>query len=349
MIKKICIDWGNTLCKVSGEYSGPMVEWPEINLLPGVHDALSKLQKRCELFIATNAKDSTQEQIDAVMERVECSKYFHHIYTPREIGFGKESVEYYQVIARDLGCLPDEILMVGDDYNLDIRNAWEAGFQTAWFNPLREMCPSMYLPLHQYEVLSWAELVEHLEVPRPTLQMAFSWLQKERATFVLLQHIQSVSAIAYWFATHLRQSGEAMDAILVHRAAFLHDLDKLSPNRAADQHGFRGAEILEEKGYPQLAEIVRSHVITLPDKLDLPSEAAELVLLADKMVKKNRIVTIEERYDDLEERYPENKKFRSTVEPFLLEMKANVCRKIGIDPDDFLDQIKSDLMGRLGN
>jgi putative hydrolase of the HAD superfamily len=345
MIKKICIDWGNTICALTGEYSGPMIDWPEIQLFPGAKNALAQLRENFDLNIATNAKESTTDQINAVMERVECSDYFSHIFTPAEIGFGKEKVNYYHRIAQQSNCAPNEILMIGDDYELDVRNAWEAGWQTAYFNSNFFEPHGMYLPLHQFEVSSWDEFLIALGTPRPTLQEAISWYQGENASYVLLQHVQTVAAIAYWFAVRLRERKMMVDPILTHRAGLLHDLDKLTPNRPPGDHGEAGATMLREKGFARVAEIVASHVIKTPDKIKLESMEAKLVFFADKLVKHNEIVSIKERYDDLEARYPKNSAYRNEVEPYSNEIQDQLCKLIRIDPQNLLPQIKADLMG----
>ncbi len=345
MIKHICIDWGNTLCPVTGEFSGPMIDWPKLSLFQGVQAALEKLQQEYDLSIATNAKESSRSQIEAVMERLDCSQYFRNIFTPAEIGLGKENPAFYHVIAKKLGLAPQEVLMIGDDIELDIHNAFEAGFQTCLYHPENTIPHTMYVPLQQYEVKSWDELLSVIHIPRPTISEALSWLQKEQGSYVLLQHVQTVAAITYWLALKLRKNGIVVDPILAHRAALLHDLDKLSPGRMRTEHGAAGGRMLAEMGYPQVGEIVGSHVISSPDQISLKTKEAELVFFADKLVKHNQIVSVQERFDDLDSRYPQNKEFRHLVEPFLMDMQANLCKQIGIFPDDLLSEIRSDLIG----
>ena len=346
MIKKICIDWGNTICPITGEYSGPMIEWPVIDLYDNVKEVLEKLQGNYELLIATNAKESTIDQIHAVMERVHCAHYFSHIFTPAEIGVGKYMVSYYQSVAARMDCLPQDILMIGDDYDLDVRNAWEAGFHTMLFNPMNFAPHGMFLPFHDYEVNSWCEIPKQLSIPRPTLQESLSWLQRENESYVLLQHVQTVAAITYWFAVRLRQNHVMVDAILAHRAACLHDLDKLSPNRPSKEHGRAGAEMLAAMGYPQIAGIVGSHVIATPDQVKFNSLEAELVFFADKLVKHNQIVSVEERFEDLATRYPKNAEFQEVVVPFLQNLQEKLCERINVPSNQLVALIKSDLMGQ---
>ncbi|MAE68792.1 MAG: tRNA (adenosine(37)-N6)-threonylcarbamoyltransferase complex ATPase subunit type 1 TsaE [Candidatus Peribacteraceae bacterium] len=66
------------------------------------------------------------------------------------------------------------------------------------------------------------------------------------------------------------------------------------------------AELLIERGYPHLAEIVRVHGLMLPTP-DRPAIEQKLLFYADKRVKLDEVVTLEERFEDFRERYSEGK------------------------------------------
>ncbi|MBU0595274.1 HAD family hydrolase, partial [Candidatus Bipolaricaulota bacterium] len=38
----------------------------------------------------------------------------------------------FQLLADRLGCAPDQVLFVGDNYEFDVRGAHDAGMRTAW-------------------------------------------------------------------------------------------------------------------------------------------------------------------------------------------------------------------------
>jgi HD superfamily phosphodiesterase len=341
MIKGICLDWGNTLCHVTGEYSGPMIDWPEIRLIDGARESVGWLASQFgPLSIATNAKDSTPAQVHAVMDRLDLGGSFGRIFIPAEIGSGKEEVNYYRKIADTLGEKPGDLLMIGDDYQLDIVNAWWAGWQTALFihgdeNTYRPM------PLQQFEANRWPLLVDQLFTSRPTLQECFAWLQEGHQTFLLLHHVQLVAAIAYWLAHELMLAGAAVDPILTHRAALLHDLDKLDPDRPDDMHGMWGAEEIAIRGFEEVAEIVRQHVPRNQESIHFTSREAELVFFADKMAKGNQIVSIKERYDDLVDRYPELEKNRHAIEKVLYATQDDIGGRLDIKSEDLVDTIRT--------
>ncbi|HET59698.1 MAG TPA: HD domain-containing protein [Chloroflexi bacterium] len=343
MIKKICLDWGNTLCHVTGEYDGPMIDWLEIRLIDGARESVGWMtNKYGPLSVATNAKDSSLEQVLAVMDRMNLSSSFGHIFLPSEIGYGKDDVGYYRNIANELGEEPGGLLMIGDDYQLDVVNAWRAGWQTALFVS-GEGYSFRPMPLQQFEAKTWPLLVDQLSAPRPTLQECFAWLQEGHQTFILLHHVQLVAAIAYWLAHHLMLAGEAVDPILAHRAALLHDLDKLVPGRPAEMHGIWGAEEIANRGFEKVAEIVQQHVPVNPETIRFTTREAELVFFADKMAKGNQMVSIKERYDDLVNRYPALSNDRNAIEDILYGTQKDICATLAIESEDLLGTIRTAL------
>ena len=93
------------------------------------------------------------------------------------------------------------------------------------------------------------------------------------------------------------------EEIRVLRAAgYLHDLVKGQP-----RHAEAGAEILESLGYPQTAQLVRTHM-DLPGNCLKKGNAQAVLFLADKLVQGDRRVSLEERFA------PTGEKFRNDPE-----------------------------------
>ena len=106
----------------------------------------------------------------------------------------------------------------------------------------------------------------------------------------LLDHCRNVANLVVFLATKLNESGCHLDVACLEAAALLHDLAKGLPDHAA-----KGAEILSEKGFVDLARLVAVHmdIRVTEGEMILP---AEILYLADKMVSKNRCVTLDERF-----------------------------------------------------
>jgi putative hydrolase of the HAD superfamily len=134
--KQLCVlfDWGDTLMRVFPEYSGPMVEWPEVAALPLAAQVLAELHPHCLLALATNARDSQEDQIWAALDRAELSIHLDKIYCFKNIGQVKPTRQFYEYIIKDLKLPADQVIMVGDDWQADVLGANQAGLRAIWLN-----------------------------------------------------------------------------------------------------------------------------------------------------------------------------------------------------------------------
>ncbi|MBP2645487.1 MAG: metal dependent phosphohydrolase [Firmicutes bacterium] len=106
----------------------------------------------------------------------------------------------------------------------------------------------------------------------------------------VVRHGKVVAEVACRLAARLNQAGLNMDAGLIASAGVLHDIAKGTPD-----HARNGARILCGMGYPRVAAIVAVHTDIVFEKGVLLNEAS-IVYLADKLVKNDRIVSVEERF-----------------------------------------------------
>ncbi|HEX7976823.1 MAG TPA: HAD family hydrolase, partial [Anaerolineales bacterium] len=72
------------------------------------------------LAVATNAADSTEAKIRAAFDRANISPWIDRIFCIRSVGFKKPSLEFFQLIRDDLQLAPEKMLLVGDDFEVDI-------------------------------------------------------------------------------------------------------------------------------------------------------------------------------------------------------------------------------------
>ncbi len=110
-------------------------------------------------------------------------------------------------------------------------------------------------------------------------------------------HCLAVCEQAMRIGTALNQAGFNLNMDLIQSAALLHDVARTRP-----EHAKKGAEILRKEGYPEVAKIIARHhdlqETILPEKPD----ETEVVYLADKMVDKTRVVTLNERFEESRKR-----------------------------------------------
>ena len=118
------------------------------------------------------------------------------------------------------------------------------------------------------------------------------------------EHSFAVMEVAHLLGEALAEAGFDLSLPLVTVGALLHDLGKTPCLGTLENHAELGAGILEELGYPQVAQVVREHVHLDGNILDpRPLREAELVNYADKRVLHEVVVTLEARFADLKVRY----------------------------------------------
>jgi molybdenum cofactor cytidylyltransferase len=106
------------------------------------------------------------------------------------------------------------------------------------------------------------------------------------------RHCRAVAAVATTLADHL----DNVEPQLVAAAALLHDIAKGQPN-----HADAGAALVMRLGYPEVAEAIRRHMDF--DFGDGPPDAAAVVFIADKLVREDRLVALENRFQPAFERF----------------------------------------------
>ena len=117
-------------------------------------------------------------------------------------------------------------------------------------------------------------------------------------------HCRAVAAMAKTLSAAVNQSGGKLDRKLVYAAALVHDIARME-----EPHAQKGAKVLEEWGYPKLAEIVRVHLdIQVHD--NEPINEAEIVYLADKLVSGNQPIDLEQRFHLKMEKYGQDPRWR---------------------------------------
>jgi hypothetical protein len=98
-------------------------------------------------------------------------------------------------------------------------------------------------------------------------------------------------------------------------------------------------------GYPEVAEIVRQHVV-LDDGIP-PGQITEAILVhyADKRVKHTAIVSLAERFQDLKERYGKNPPALAWLEDLerkSYELEEQIFQKLTIKPESLASLVSTE-------
>jgi putative hydrolase of the HAD superfamily len=70
------------------------------------------------------------ERLLAIAERLEPLSWVPHVFASSEIGWRKPAPEFFRWVEQRLGCGPAEVLLVGDDPELDVAAAQRAGWRS---------------------------------------------------------------------------------------------------------------------------------------------------------------------------------------------------------------------------
>lgn len=109
----------------------------------------------------------------------------------------------------------------------------------------------------------------------------------------VIRHCEAVSMVAVKIGEALNKSGLNLDIDLVKGAGLAHDIA-----RAGDEHWIVGANILEDLGYKDEADIVRVHMFYNFNSFDKLNET-DLVCLGDRLVREDEYVGLDVRIEHI--------------------------------------------------
>ncbi len=170
----------------------------------------------------------------------------------------------------------------------------------------------------------------------PKTEECFFLLKRFGVPEHVVEHSRRVRGVALYLCHLLNRQGEQLDQAQVEAGSLLHDIAKVRTLGARGNHAQEGARLLWELGFPEVAEIVRQHVVLDAGADHRRITEAEVVHYADKRVKHTTVVPLVERFQDLKKRYGKNPEALAWLEDlerqsFLLEER--LFQKISIFPE----------------
>ena len=139
-----------------------------------------------------------------------------------------------------------------------------------------------------------------LDTPLPTTREVEDWWDQYGMLDNIRAHSKVVCQVALTLTDWLEQAGLVLCRKAVEVGALAHDIAKTPCLGTDRRHAEEGAEIVKHLGFPELAYIVHHHV-TLP--CGQPLDETAVVNYADKRVNHDQVVTLQERYAYIMERY----------------------------------------------
>jgi uncharacterized protein len=160
----------------------------------------------------------------------------------------------------------------------------------------------------------------------------------------IIDHSIVVERVALFLAGELARAGNEADTALVSAGALLHDIDKMRGLAEGRSHGEMGAETAERLGYGEVAPLVGQHVRVLNYADNGAVDEAKLVNYADKRVNHEQIVTLDERFEYLFQRYgsasPEARERIAEMKRLTGAIEDQIFARLAINPGDIKNLIE---------
>ena len=135
----------------------------------------------------------------------------------------------------------------------------------------------------------------------PTKEECLKILKENNVPDNIIAHSKAVCDVALKIADLLQKKDFKINRELVAAGSLLHDVKKLSPN----DHVIEGFELLKSLGFEKVASVIKKHGLYHLDKEEFTPKTLEekIVFYADKRVKGSKIVSVDERFEYIKQRY----------------------------------------------
>ncbi|MDL2285211.1 HD domain-containing protein [Desulfovibrio sp. OttesenSCG-928-F07] len=205
--------------------------------------------------------------------------------------------------------------------------------------PMREVMLPFVPPLFPALRPEWAAGATDMPVPDQDACIAL-W-NKYDVPVHIRNHSREVALIVASLGAKLEAMGVNINRPLLLAGSLLHDIAKAYTIEYGGNHAqLGGAWVCRETGNYNVAQMVFHHV-HWPWELDVNNESmlpALLLVYADKRVRHDEIVTMQERFKDLMRRYGHTELSRMYIQASLeqgLDLEAALSTRLGVDLHEY--------------
>ena len=118
-------------------------------------DVLEKLKLKYKLAVISNGDG--KQQMDKIVQ-TGIKKYFQEIIISSEIGSAKPNKKIFEVSCERMNALPEECIMIGDKFHVDIEGAINAGLMGIWIDRKNEDLE------YKYKIKKLSEISKFLNI-----------------------------------------------------------------------------------------------------------------------------------------------------------------------------------------
>jgi len=137
----------------------------------------------------------------------------------------------------------------------------------------------------------------------------------------IVAHSLQVCRVATFLVDNLTARNAKLNRDLVQASALLHDITKTRSFKTKESHDSTGAQLLAGLGYHDVGSIVGQHVRLNENFISNSLGEAEIVNYADKRVLHDKVVSLEERMNDILVRYVKTPEQQVRVRLFWKKLK----------------------------
>lgn len=174
----------------------------------------------------------------------------------------------------------------------------------------------------------------------PSIEECYHFMDKYRMLSHIKAHSVVVARVARRIAQGLRNVDTDISVSKTIAAALMHDIGKTPSLNSGGDHAEIGKQICLENGLDEIADIVAEHVQMKNYHLNGADSEKEVVFYADKRVKHDSIVTLEERQVYILKHYGRDQEdlCRAIKLNFRLcwQVEEKLFRKLSFSPESLL-------------
>ncbi len=129
----------------------------------------------------------------------------------------------------------------------------------------------------------------------------------------IVLHSLQVCRVATYLTGYLVDLHTHLNTKMIRSASLLHDITKTRSFDTGENHALTGCQHLTERGYPEVGDLVRQHVVLDEyNATKIPVEA-HILNYADKRVLHDEIVDLDTRLDYILDRYAKKAEDRERI------------------------------------
>jgi len=147
----------------------------------------------------------------------------------------------------------------------------------------------------------------------PTIEQCYHLMCDMKMMDHIVAHSMQVCRVATFLTDHLKEQQNHLNFNLIRAAALLHDITKTRSFNTDENHALTGGQFLNDRGYPEVGDLVRQHVVLDDYSTSKIPVEADIINYADKRVLHDEIVDLDRRLDYILERYAKKAEDRERI------------------------------------